>query len=382
MLAAAAMIACDLSGAILTPDRLTEPLRVRLAETGMPLFRDGQIQVDRAARTGATAEAGLEARIWVLSSGSTGTPKLAEHSWRTLYTARAAQSAPGTIWICPYLPGTYAWYQLVTLGLFGAGQHLVPVDAGDVEEAFARAAMAGANAISSTPTFWRMARLGVAPRTLRSLPLRQITLGGERVDQAILDWLGAQYRQARITHIYASSEAGAAIVVHDRREGFPASWLGGRAGGGVSLDMREGRLWIRSPHAAIAGADRGNGWIDTGDFLEVKSGRANFAGRAENAFVNVGGAKANVGDVESALLGHPAVLWCKAFGRRAPLVGNLVCAQVVFDHAAGAPPSEQLLTEFCSARLPEYAVPRIWQILDRVPAGESMKSRIAEPAEG
>ena len=130
MLAAAAMIACDLSGAILTPDRLTEPLRVRLAETGMPLFRDGQIQVDRAARTGATAEAGLEARIWVLSSGSTGTPKLAEHSWRTLYTARAAQSTPGTIWICPYLPGTYAWYQLGTRGLCGAGQRRPRREAG------------------------------------------------------------------------------------------------------------------------------------------------------------------------------------------------------------------------------------------------------------
>lgn len=381
MLAAGAMAGFGISGAILAGELLTDMVRAQLANHGLALIRTGNDDPAGAGRTGDGTISTAERPIFVLTSGSTGTPKIIEHTWRSLYTARAAQPAPGTVWICPYLPGTYAWYQLVTLGMFGADQHLIPVDASDVEEAFARALAAGATAISSTPTFWRVARLEVAPRVLRALALRQITLGGERVDQAILDWLATEYPTTRLTHIYASSEAGAAIVVHDRIEGFPASWLDGRARGEVSLRLRDGRLWIRSPFAAIAGVASNDGWVDSGDLLELKGDRAVFAGRAEDAFVNVGGGKASIGDIESVVLSHPSVLWCKAYGRRAPLVGNLVCAQVVFDREAGKAPDERALTEYCGTRLPENAVPRMWQILGSVPAGPAVKSRIAGHAD-
>ena len=45
------------------------------------------------------------------------------------------------------------------------------------------------------------------------------------MDQVILDRLRAVFPEAAIAHIYASTEAGAAIVVRDGREGFPVDWL-------------------------------------------------------------------------------------------------------------------------------------------------------------
>jgi hypothetical protein len=43
----------------------------------------------------------------------------------------------------------------------------------------------------------------------RDIPLKQITIGGEAVDQVTLDMLRGVFPAARITHIYASTEAGA-----------------------------------------------------------------------------------------------------------------------------------------------------------------------------
>jgi len=51
---------------------------------------------------------------------------------------------------------------------------------------------------------------GSAPRRFpqKKDALRQITLGGEIADQAVLDALARRFPGARITHVYASTEAG------------------------------------------------------------------------------------------------------------------------------------------------------------------------------
>ena len=60
--------------------------------------------------------------------------------------------------------------------------------------------------------------------TLARIPFQQVTLGGEPVDQAVLDLLHEAFPSARVSWIYASSEAGASIAVHDGKAGFPEKW--------------------------------------------------------------------------------------------------------------------------------------------------------------
>ena len=89
------------------------------------------------------------------------------------------------------------------------------------------AAEHGVTAASGTPTFWRQTIYRDA-EALAKVPLEQITLGGEPVDQAILDQLREIFPTARISWIYASSEVGASIVVHDGKAGFPKDLAGSR----------------------------------------------------------------------------------------------------------------------------------------------------------
>jgi acyl-CoA synthetase (AMP-forming)/AMP-acid ligase II len=304
-------------------------------------------------------------RVWLLTSGSTGRPKRVAHTLASLTTVAGSQ--PPRVWLCPYAHGAYAWWQVVTLGVGHPGQDILFVEPNDLDAWPGRALEVGVTAASGTPTFWRQA-LYRDPESLARLPLEQVTLGGEPVDQSILTRLRELYPTARVSWIYASSEAGATIAVHDGRAGFPVEWLGRSAPGRATLAVEDGELLISSPR-------RGEG-IDevlrTGDRVEVVDGRVLITGRLRSDEINVGGTKVSAAAVRDVLQAHPCVVWAGVRGRRAPLVGTLVTADVV----CSDPVPEPELVAWCAARLPEAAVPRRLRFLDEIPIKETLKSDV------
>src|SRR5262249_18020252 len=139
---------------------------------------------------------------------------------------------------------------------------------------------------------WRAFLLAARPG---DLVLRQITLGGEAADQATLDRIRNAFPDARITHIYASTEAGVVFSVHDGLEGFPAEWLD-RPSQGAALRVRDGFLQIRTPNAMrgyvsdTAQPMLDEGWLATADRVEVRGARAYIVGR-DDSTINVAGSK-------------------------------------------------------------------------------------------
>ncbi|WP_431886029.1 AMP-binding protein [Micromonospora wenchangensis] len=320
----------------------------------------------------AVSRAPEAGRLWLLTSGSTGRPKRVGHSLDSLTTVRSAQ--PERTWLCPYAPGSYAWWQVVTLSLTQPGQHLVVVDPDALDDWPAIAAAHGVDAVSGTPTFWRRT-LHRDPQALARVPLRQLTLGGEPVDQAVLDRLRELFPAARISWIYASSEVGASIVVHDGRAGFPVGWLDRVTPGRPTLSLRDDELVITSPHHGV-GLD---GPVRTGDRAQVVDDRVVITGRLDSDEINVGGSKVSAGLVRAVLTAHPGVAWARVTGRRAPVLGRMVVAEVVPTTApgdAGAPPDEGALVRWCADRLPEYAVPRRIRLLTEIPVKETLKSDV------
>lgn len=348
--------------------RLSPEVNTRFAGNGVRL-----VDAQSGAPLGnpPAPAAPVPGRITVLTSGTTGLLKLIPHTAQTLNTFDRVREMPAQVWFLPYQIGSYAWFQMVALGLFVPGQDIVPGDFADLAGSFEAALRAGqVNAISSTPTFWRHALMSIDEDLLRATPLRSISMGGEIVDQAILDRLAGLYPQARIRHIYASSEAGAAIVVTDGKAGFDASLLD-RDTGTIGVKVEDGRLFIRSPYANDA---QSGAWVDTGDLVEERDGRIFFCGRAGNQMINVGGQKAFPVDIEAHLMTHPDVIWARVSARRAPLVGYLPVAQVVLNRPARPEQDEILLTAHCADGLADYAIPRIWDFLENVPLRASLKS--------
>ncbi|WP_435257303.1 AMP-binding enzyme [Thioclava sp. FR2] len=353
---------------VIENSRLSPEVEARFADAGVELTN---------ARSGALI--GLPAkvaefvpgRITVLTSGTTGLLKLIPHTPDTLNTFDRVREMPPNGWFLPYQIGSYAWFQMVALGLFVAEQTLIPGDFSDLAGSFETALRTGAvSAISSTPTFWRHALMSIDEDLLRAADLKSISMGGEIVDQPILDRLASLYPNAKIRHIYASSEAGAAIVVTDGRAGFDAGLLS-RASGAIGVKVEDGRLYIRSPYV---NRDETEVWVDTGDLVEERAGRVYFCGRAGNQMINVGGQKAFPVDIETHLMTHPDVVWAQVTARRAPLVGHLPVAQVVLSKPMNADDAEAMMIAHCDGRLAEYAVPRMWDFLETVPMRASLKS--------
>jgi acyl-CoA synthetase (AMP-forming)/AMP-acid ligase II len=202
-------------------------------------------EVTRLAAPGGTP-AGFG--VLLSTSGTTGVPKIALHKPDRLMglvrRLRLVQAAP--TWLLTYHPATFAGVQVLLTALAGGGRLVTTSDYSVLPIARAAAAH-GVTHVSATPTFWRAFLMALGEEKAR-LPLQQITLGGEAVDQATLDHLVALYPSTSIIHIYASTEAGALFAVRDRRAGFPSSWLG-KTVEGVALRIRNGMLEVLSPRA-------------------------------------------------------------------------------------------------------------------------------------
>jgi len=303
--------------------------------------------------------------IWLLTSGSTGRPKRVRHSLAGLTTVTAQQ--PDRTWLCAYSPGSYAWWQVISLGLAHAGTGVVCVEVDELDGWPRLARETGVTAVSGTPTFWRHAIWRDA-QEVAAIPLVQATLGGEPVDQALLDSLRRLHPEARVSWIYASSEAGSAIAVHDGMAGFPQAWLDQEIPGRPRLSVINGELVLNSPFASSGNATN----FRTGDRVKISGGRVRITGRIGWDEINVGGSKVSAAEVREVLLRHPAVAWAAVRGRRAPIVGQVVVGDVVLSSEA----DEATLRNWCVRSLADYAVPRRIAILSEIPLNESMKSDV------
>ena len=295
---------------------------------------------------------------WVLpTSGTSGPPKLVAHDLVTL--TGAIGEAPLQQWATFYDIRRYGGLQIFLRALAGRGSLFLNGADEPIEAFLERLAHVGLTHISGTPSHWRKALMsGHADR----IHPGYVRLSGEIADDAILEALGKAFPHANIEHAYASTEAGVAFAVDDRRAGFPASYLTREAP--VELKVVDGALLIRSSRrahrflgpdaAALVDAD---GFVDTGDMVVLRGERYHFVGR-RGGVINVGGAKVHPEEVEAILNAHSAVRASRVYAKANPVTGALVMADIVLRDAGEVPAGiERDILAACRARLAPHMVP-------------------------
>ena len=301
----------------------------------------------------------------MLTSGTSGVPKIAGHTLEALTGAIVADSparSAAAVWATFYDIRRYGGLQIFLRAIVGGGSMVLSSPHEALADHVARLQPRGVTHISGTPSHWR--KLLMSGSAAKFSP-RYVRLSGEIADQAVLDGLSAAFPAASVGHAYASTEAGVGFAVNDGREGFPADIVG-IVRDGVEMKVEDGSLQIRSRRTAHAYIGRNatelmdrDGFVDTGDMVELRGDRYYFVGR-RGGIINIGGLKVHPEEIEAVINRQPEVRMSRAKSRRSPITGGIVVVDVILADDADPSHSDEIRKRIladCKASLAPHKVP-------------------------
>jgi acyl-CoA synthetase (AMP-forming)/AMP-acid ligase II len=318
-----------------------------------------------AVESGPPLRAPESSPVLILTTGTTGDPKGARHDWSRLVTAvRHADQRAGKRWLLAYNLNQFGGLQVV-LHVLVSRATMVASSSARPEDVIEVIREYGVTHVSATPTFWRLIVGSLDAERAAGLPLEQITLGGEAVQEGLIERLGRLFPRARISQIYGSTESGTAVAVGDRRSGLPLSILERGEDAAVRLRIAEGELQMKSQIGMLGYHERSDdagSWRPTGDLVEVRGDRIFFVGRKTD-IINVGGAKVHPLPVEELACAIDGVELAAVYGRPNPVTGQIVVIDVVAARGADTAALEAQIRTACEA-LPRAARPRRIRFVD------------------
>ena len=302
----------------------------------------------------------------LFTSGTTGEPKAIVHTTASLTRTIVAGACDGYVWGQLYDPNRMAGLQVILQALHSGATIVAPDLHANLATRIRELIDSGVNAVSATPSLWRQI---LQLPDIDSWPVRQITLGGEIADQRILDALTSRFASARVVHVFASTETGAAFSVKDGRAGFPVSYLNDPPRD-IRLEIRADILHVHSPGVSAAGPD---GFASTGDIVEVIDDRILFRGRASGV-VNVGGADVWPETVETILRRHPDVVDAVVGSKPNSMIGNVLIATVTLAPTAEVDGVTKRLRSWVREQAPKSHVPASVTVVDKLEVSATGKA--------
>ncbi len=392
----------DSGAAVVVTDRAgaatLAPLRERLPDLRVVLSVDGgagrdlhdalAAQPDRFESADTRAD---DPAILIYTSGTTGNPKgaLLPHRVLTGHLPGVEMSHDGfphagdVIWT----PADWAWIGGLLDVLMPALHHGVPV----VAKRFRK--------FTTDAAFDLMRRRGVrnaflpptALKTMRAddpapYPMRSVASGGESLGAGLLDW-GRRTFGVTINEFYGQTECNMVVSSAARLGAHRPGAMGWPVPGhdvavldeaGAQVTDTEGRIAVRAPDPVMflrywnapeaTAAKFAGDWLLTGDRgVQEADGALRFVGRDDDV-ISSGGYRIGPGEIEDALVRHPAVAMAGVVGKPDALRGEIVKAYIV--PAPGHAPSDALARElaaFVRTTLSAHEYPREVAFLDALP---------------
>jgi fatty-acyl-CoA synthase len=336
------------------------------------------------------------------TSGTTGRPKAAVLTHRGLTNnARLAAAAvglrPGDVMVNPMPYFHVAGGDMITLGLVQTLGTQVVMARFDPALALELTEKHGGTVIGGVPTMLT-AMLAVAARAPRDLSGLRIALsGGAIVPPELVRQVEAAFGVPFVL-TFAQTESSCSITLTrssdsaaDRAEtlGRPLPQTEVKIAdvatgetvpcGTVGEICTRGYLvmdgYLGDPEATAAAIDP-DGWLHTGDLGSMdERGYCRIAGRIKEMIIR-GGENIYPAEIEAVLLSHPAVAEVAVVGVPDRFWGEVVGAVVrpaadVTDTELG----QDLLAEYCRARLAAYKTPVRWLFTDSFPLTSTGKIR-------
>ncbi|MFH8984911.1 acyl-CoA synthetase [Streptomyces varsoviensis] len=235
-------------------------------------------------------------------------------------------------------------------------------------------AAAGGSLYFGVPTVWgRVARDHAAARALAGA--RLLVSGSAALPAPVFRDLEALTGQRPVER-YGMTETLITVAARadgERRPGYVGTPITGvRTRIAAEPGAEIGELEISGPTLfdgylgrpeATAAAFTADGWFRTGDIAAIEAdGAHRIVGRASTDLIKSGGYRIGAGEVENALLDHPAVREAAVVGVPHEDLGQEIVAYVVADGIG-----DHELIDFVAARLSAHKRPRRVRFIDELP---------------
>lgn len=289
-------------------------------------------------------------------------------------------------------PSDWAWIAGLMDVLMPAWFHGVSVLAFrsigfDPEQAFHMMAKHGVTNTLLVPTMIRLMKQVPDPRSRYELTVRSLISGGEAVGAEIIEWTQDNLG-IRINEVFGQTECNLVLghnaMLMAPKPGSLGQPIPGHVGAIVDDDGNPlpagevGNLAFRRPDPVmlleywnnpVATRDKFAGdWLLTGDLgLRDEDGYFWYHGRADDVITSAG-YRIGPGEIEEALLRHPAVCLAAAIGVPDPVRTESIKAFLVL--ADDQQPSDALaqeIREFVKTRLARHEYPRDIEFVDSLP---------------
>ena len=211
--------------------------------------------------------------------------------------------------------------------------------------------------LPTSPTFINLILLSGAIKRHDLSSLRTVSYGTEPMPQSTLKRFHELLPQLQLQQTYGLTETG---VLRSKSKSSDSLWV--RIGGeGFETRVVDGILQIKAESAMLGYLNAPSpftedGWLSTGDLVEVDGEFIRFFGR-ESEIINVGGEKVYPAEVEGVIQEMDNVAEATVYGESNPIVGNIVCASVTLVEDEDGKAFARSLKKFCREKLASYKVP-------------------------
>jgi malonyl-CoA/methylmalonyl-CoA synthetase len=217
--------------------------------------------------------------------------------------------------------------------------------------------------------------------------LVEVLTGTSLVSLELIDVLKARFPGSWTSVAYGSTEIGRGLVLLDS-DLYDRPGSVGQPPPMVVADLADdGELWLRGPTMFSGYLDRPDataeavrdGSFHTGDLAtRPETGYWRIVGRRSTDLIKTGGYKVGAGEIEVALLEHPALLEAAVTGEEDPDLGEKFIAWVVPESDR---PAEKDLIDHVAAELAPHKRPREVRFLDELPRnamGKVVKAQLRD----
>lgn len=256
-------------------------------------------------------------------------------------------------------------------------------------------------AFAGTTSMYSMMLNVLADNDFKVAGVSKLFLGGEPRNEAVIERV-ENFFGLRLCEGWAMTETFPALAIHPVLDvSAPVGSLG-RPVDGVEIrlvddvgadvdDGKAGEAWIRSPGNFLGYLNESeltkerrteDGWVRSGDIVaKDQDGYYTFLSRKSELIIR-GGVNISPAEIESALGTHPSISDSIVFGVPDPVLGESVCAFVIWRDGA-APDSLADLQFYLEARVAKFKIPSVLFNVDDIPrstTGKKNRSKAREIA--